>query len=419
MFAMQGPAIKAIVVTYDASMTVSAVRRLKDYATKGLPIILSGGSAKYYPTSNDGGFEAFRAGLQELANATSVRTTRSGDVAKALVSHGVSPRVSVQTNGTWHITWREDKEAQVDYAFIFCDGGGSQGEIRVTTDKIPYSFNAWTGERQPLVQYKGRAGGILIPLTLKANQTTILAFSTQPLDGIYTPSIHVESAPNSVLGYHLDHEGGAVAHLAHTANKTAHELVLSDNSTRTVPNTSAISSSFLIRNWTLTVERWEAPGNMQNASMIASARNTTHHLPSLLSWTEIPGLINASGIGYYRSRFTWHADYQNQFGAYITFSRILHAVQVFVNRKKIPPIDPTTGTADIGAYLRDGENELLVVVPTTMWNYLKSIFPKITESGAPPLLSRLAALVGLPNIVPNGLVGEVSITPYLSFALDI
>lgn len=87
---------------------------------------------------------------------------------------------------------------------------------------------------------------------------------------------------------------------------------------------------------------------------------------------------------------------------YITFSRILHAVKVFVKGKKVAPIDPATGTADIGAYLRDGENELLVVVPTTMWNYLRSI---------PPLLSHLAALMGLPDIVPNGLVGEVSITP--------
>lgn len=418
VLASQGPNIKAIVVTHDANITVSAIRRLKDYAAKGLPVILSGGSAQYYPISNDGGVEAFRKGLQELANSTSVRTTGSSNVAKTLVSHGVPPRVRVQANGTWHTTWREDKEAQVDYAFIFCDGGDSQGKIRVTTDKIPHFFNAWTGERQPVVQYKGRAGDIVIPLTLKANQTTILAFSAQPLDDIYTPSVHIESAPNSVLGYHLDHEGGAVAQLAHTAKKSAHEFVLSDNSTRTVPTTSAIPSPFLIQNWTLTAERWEAPANMKNASTIASIRNTTHHLPCLLSWTQIPALVNASGIGYYSSQFTWHPDYQNGIGAYITFSRILHAVQVFVNGEKVSPIDPTTGTADIGVYLRDGENELLVIVPTTMWNYLRSIFPKITESGAPPLLTTRVGS-DLPDIVSNGLVGGVFITPYLSFALGI
>lgn len=47
------------------------------------------------------------------------------------------------------------------------------------------------------------------------------------------------------------------------------------------------------------------------------------------------------------------------------------------------------------------------------------IFPNITESGAPPLLSRLAALLSFPNIVPSGLVAEVSNTPYLSLALSI
>lgn len=419
MLASQGPGIKAIVVTQDANITVSTIRRLKDYAAKGLPIILSGGTPQYYPISIDGGVDAFRTGLQELAYSRSVYTTGSGNIAKALASHGVSPRVRVQTNGTWHITWREDKEAQVDYAFIFCDGGGSQGKITTTTDKVPYVFNAWTGERKPLVQYKRRASDIVISLTLKANETAILAFSAQPLDDIYTPSVHIESAPNSVLGYHLDYESVAVAQLAHTTNPSADEFLLSDNSTITVPNTSAVPSSFPIRNWTLTAERWEAPANMQNASSIGSIRNTTHHLPSLVSWTEIPALVNASGIGYYRSQFAWHPDGQNQIGAYITFSRILHSVQVFVNGEKVAPIDPTAGTSDIGPYLRGGENELLVVVPTTMWNYLRSIFPEITESGMPPSLSGSASSTSLPGIVPNGLVGEVYITPYMSFAVGI
>ncbi|KAJ6186560.1 hypothetical protein N7519_007861 [Penicillium mononematosum] len=419
VLASQGPGIKAIVVTHDANITVSAVQRLKGYAANGLPIILSGGTAQYYPISNDGGVPAFRTGLQELANSKGVHTTASGNVAKALASLGASSRVRVQTNSTWHIIWREDKEAQVDYAFVFSDGTNSQGEITTTTDKVPHLFDAWTGQRQPLVQYNHRAGDLVIPLTLKANQTAILAFSAQPLDGIYTPSVHVESAPNSVLGYHLDYDSGAVAQLAHTANPTADQFVLSDNSTRTIPDTSAIPSSFPVRNWTLTAEHWEAPANMLNASTIASIRNTTHHLPSLLSWTEIPALVNASGIGYYSSQFTWNPNDQNQIGAYITFSRILHAVQVFLNGEKVAPIDPTTGTADIGPYLRDGENELLVVVPTTMWNYLRSIFPKITESGTPPLLSSPTSPMSFPGIVPNGLVGEVYITPYMSFALGI
>jgi hypothetical protein len=417
--ASQGPGIKAIVVTHDANITVSAIQRLKGYAAKGLPIILSGGSAQYYPISNDGGVDAFKTGLQELANSKGVHTTASGDVVKALASHGASPRVGVQTNGTWYITWREDKEAQVDYALIFSDGSNSQGEITIPTDKVPHLFDAWTGQRQPVVQYNRRAGDLVIPLTLKANQTAILAFSAHSLNGIYTPSVHIKSAPNSVLGYNLDYESGAVAKLAHTVNPSADKFLMSDNSTRTVPDTSVIPSSFLIRDWTLTAERWEAPANMLDASTIASIRNTTHHLPSLLSWTEIPALVNASGIGYYSSQFMWHPNEQNQIGAYITFSSILHAVQVFVNGEKVAPIDPTTGTADIGPYLRDGENELLVVVPTTMWNYLRSIFPDITESGTPPLLSSSTSPMNFPGIVPNGLVGEVYITPYMSFALGI
>lgn len=47
------------------------------------------------------------------------------------------------------------------------------------------------------------------------------------------------------------------------------------------------------------------------------------------------------------------------------------------------------------------------------------IVPNIRESGASPLLSRLATFQGFPNTVPSGLIAGIPITPYLSFALSI
>lgn len=47
------------------------------------------------------------------------------------------------------------------------------------------------------------------------------------------------------------------------------------------------------------------------------------------------------------------------------------------------------------------------------------IVPNIRESGASPLLSRLATFQGFPNIVPSGLIAEIPITPCRTFRLRL
>lgn len=77
----------------------------------------------------------------------------------------------------------------------------------------------------------------------------------------------------------------------------------------------------------------------------------------------------------------------------------------------MPPLDYTAPKADIGGYLKEGQNEVVVVIPTTMWNYLRSTFDKLKSSGRPPLY---AILGGTPGLMDNGLVGSVEILPYIT-----
>ncbi|GME50599.1 arylamine n-acetyltransferase 2 [Neofusicoccum parvum] len=174
-----------------------------------------------------------------------------------------------------------------------------------------------------------------------------------------------------------------------------------------------------LRNWTLTAEHWDAPTNIHDASTLAAKHNTTHALPSLTSWTAIPGLENASGVGRYATSFHWPppggAD-----GARIRFSHVLHAVAVRVNGHRLPPLDCSAPEADVGPHLVAGVNEVVVVVPATMWNYLRSIFSRLVHVGEAPLLGVLARFEGgeLPPKTENGLVGTVELRPYLTHYLD-
>lgn len=306
-----------------------------------------------------------------------------------------------------------------DYAFLFCDGVPCRGKIHVSSTKRPYIFNPWTGDKYPALVYSLKKNKTVLPIDLQGNQTFIIVFSDQSLQGSVMPAFHATEAPSNLLGYIYDNEKKLELRLSQP-KAGQQRFTLSTGQSLSLANSSSSLPIFELRNWTLTAEHWEAPENISDASIIANKHNTTHSLPSLSSWTNIPGLQNASGVGYYAASFPWQATNGSE-GACIRFSRVLHAVTVYVNGNRLPPLDYNAAEADIGSYLLHGENHLLVIAPTTMWNYLRSIFSQLRHVGQPPLLEQLAGFQGteLPPKVDVGLVGTVSIIPYKRYLVEV
>jgi hypothetical protein len=175
---------------------------------------------------------------------------------------------------------------------------------------------------------------------------------------------------------------------------------------------SAVAPFVALTNWSLTVEHSDAPTDISNASPIATKYNTTHQLGALASWTNISVLANVSGLGYYSTNFDWDTSKSTADGAYVIFPRILHALRLYVNGQRTSLIDYNDPKIDIAPYLQSGPNEILAVVPTTMWNYLRSILDRIVMSGYPPLIA-VTSPGPLPGLVDNGLVGTVYFVPYV------
>ncbi|OJJ40082.1 hypothetical protein ASPWEDRAFT_191821 [Aspergillus wentii DTO 134E9] len=392
MLAAGSPAYRAMVVTSEQNVTLAAVDKLKKYAQDGLPVILSGGDPGYYASGNGSSEAAVKAAIAELKQTANVHSTGKGEIASKLNALGINPRVRVATNGTWYPVLRTD--SSTDYVFLFADGKASSGYIEVEITKSPYILNAWTGVQQPVLEYRRLNSSIIVPLRLGANQTVILAFD----DSRDTPSLHATHLPSSAVGYEYSSHG-----LTLQVAASGHgNLTLSSGKSMTISKKA--SPSFALHNWSLVAEHWEAPSNLSDASIIASKRNTTHALPGLVSWLDIPALANASGIGYYTTSFNWTASDGD--GAYIHLPPISQGLRLHVNSHLLPPLDYNQPKADLRPYLVTGVNQITAVVPTMMWNYIRSIYDELEVSGSPPLLTPL------PGRVDNGLIGEVRIIPY-------
>lgn len=408
MLAPDGPSYRALLVSSTSNLTMDAVHYIKKYARSGLPVILSGGDPGCYQSRHGSDCPAIQKAIASLKRAKNVYRVDAGGAATKLRSLGIHPRVGVRANGTWYPTWRDDTRNHAEYAFIFSDGNAATGEVDIATKKRPYFFDPWTGNSKPVFEYKQENDRTVVPLRLAGNQTVVIGF----LDESDAPSLHATETPSIVQGYEYGHNnvslhvsaGSPDKPLGLSTGKVVHNLTTSD-----------ISPTIQLSNWTLTAEHWNAPQNMSDASVIAAKHNTTHQLHSPVSWTEIPALANVSGIGYYSTSLAWpppaHAD-----GAYIILPKILHACRLYINSHQVPAFDYSAPKADITEYLKPGQNEILAVVPTVMWNYIRGIFGEIRNAGSKPTLASSGG--DLPGLVDNGLIGAVEVVPFVRVDVD-
>ncbi|KAJ0417245.1 hypothetical protein BJY00DRAFT_325726 [Aspergillus carlsbadensis] len=413
VLAPDGPAWKAFIVENTQNLTLDAVEALARFARGGLPVIFSGGTPGYYPTGRNPQKPKYDRDLAHLLRLRNVHRVAAGSVARKLRELGLRPRVEVKTNGTCYTTWGEVDE--YSYAIVYSDLVASTGSITVDSTEPPFILNPWTGDVSPVLVYTQSHSRTTIPINLAGNQTLFFAFSNKLANDHNLPDYHVQDAPPYVLGTKATEENRIALHVARS--ESISHAVLSTG--KKVPlDTSCVSGPLQLSIWTLTAENWEAPEDLYDSQRTVKY-NTTHELTTPTSWTEIPELTNTSGVGYYNTTFTWPPTLEHNapttrccpsdldLGAYISFSRVIDTITVYINEQQIPPLDLTNPVADIGPYLRRGENTIRVTVPTTLWNYLRTIFGDLVTAGAP------ARGFGGPSLAGEaGLVGSVTLTPY-------
>lgn len=423
ILAPNAQAFKALVLRKNDSLTIEGVSKLVEFANAGLPIVIAGGiPSTVLGTVAPTVLRQAMRDLDTISRLSNVHITDSYLVGSTIASLGVQPLTKVSTNVSWYTYWRSDPSTHIDYVFVYNDAmykpqgeGSSVGTIEFQSTKIPYEYNAWTGEKRPILSYTTTNTSTIIPFRLAGNQSTIVAF--EPASGNGTaPPIHLIDGAKDVLSSGLTN-GNVVVKIG-----SATTFVTSSGSTKSIP--APPISPLTLSNWTLTVEHWNPPTDLYNYTGGALKHNTTHQLPSLVPWLEIEGLQNVSGRGYYSTTFTWPpsngASNGTIDGAFIDFGFIYHTLQAYVNGHRLPPLDVTWARADIKEYLVEGANTVEAIVATPLANVLRPIWTKLMSSGEGP---------GSPDAGPShgfvpppqgayGLLTNVIVIPYSEIALS-
>jgi hypothetical protein len=120
-----------------------------------------------------------------------------------------------------------------------------------------------------------------------------------------------------------------------------------------------------------------------DSNTIGTKINKTVNLPALASWPTIPGLEKASGLGYYRTTFTWKKS-ASASGAIIDFRAMQNTVRVRVNGKQVPPLDLNHAVADISMYVVDGTNVVDAIAANTLYNGVVPYILELMSSGLSP-----------------------------------
>ncbi|OAL46519.1 hypothetical protein IQ07DRAFT_546683 [Pyrenochaeta sp. DS3sAY3a] len=418
--APEGPAFKALILINGTQLTSEGVRTLTELARQGLHLIMEGEQA-VYPSGDGADKGATISEIGVLVKNPNVHLVKYGEAAKMLSSLDIQPFAKVQSNDTWITNHRYDVNSDVDYVFVHGPPSTSSGNLVVVHTGNPYYLDPWSGEKRPVVVYErdSERKMLTIPIEFGPSQAKTFAFSHTNCLGVESPEQQLSKVSREVGGASYDPVEQSIV-LQVTANKREAKdktSVKFQNGTTVNLTETRVAVPFQLNNWNLTVEHWEAPNDLYNAAAIARKRNTTHQVTApLKSWTELDTVIrNASGLGYYETTLNWPPQ-NGGTGAYLKLSIVLHAVKVYINGEKMAPVDPFHPEIDIGPYLRNGSNHVLLVVPSVMWNYLRSILGDLETSGMPPLTLPPSLAVTFkfpfPPITTNGLLGNVTIEPY-------
>jgi hypothetical protein len=155
-------------------------------------------------------------------------------------------------------------------------------------------------------------------------------------------------------------------------------------------------------------------------------------MPKLVSWTELPGMANYSGVATYQKKFTASADMAAA-PMFISFgqptagggggrgsgyvaplnSPIRDCAVVFINDKRAGAAWAPPFTVDVSGFIKEGENSIRIEVGNTAVNYLaKAGFPNYNLAALRQVYGNRfdpqnTNLVSQP--LPSGLLGPIKL----------
>ncbi|KAF9630987.1 hypothetical protein BFW01_g1859 [Lasiodiplodia theobromae] len=389
VLAPQGPAYQALIFSNATQISNEAASKLKEFAEAGLPVFFVGNATFTGILSADAAAASIMAdiissGLENVFNVGS-----ANELPAALSKAAIRPRAAL-SNGTapWYSFWREQDD--LTHVFLYNDGPDTQ-TLRVDfaiTNSTPYTFDAWTGAVAPILHYTTTPTHTTIPITLAANQTTIIGFAkpgAAATNNLTTPHTHATSTSGALANLLYDATDGGHL-LAQLSGPTA--SVTLANGTRVDLTAAGPLAPSNLTSWNLTIADWQ-PSAADPASMASIVTNHTYTDVPPGSWLALDPatLTNVSGTGRYVTTFFTPASSSEQpssLGAILHLGPVQHTLRATLNGRALPAVDVADAVVDISGFLSEEgeENELVVEVSTNLFNRVRAEAGWLGTSGA-------------------------------------
>ncbi|KAH8883752.1 hypothetical protein GQ53DRAFT_663304 [Thozetella sp. PMI_491] len=412
LLAVGGPSYKALVLYNQAYITPAASARLLEFASTGLPIFIVGNIPN--TTVGTSGQSIVSGNMANVTTQYSnVKVLTAAEFSHSTLSDaGVMPRTYIRSNNApsqLYTFWRSDEALDLEIVFLLNRGPKASFNIifDVPSAYYPYVLDAWTGSQSPLLVYNRSSAGLEISLVLSANQTMLLAFT--PGKGEIP---HVSALSSNIAGLQLvDGEIRATV----SDGKQAY-VVMPDGARKAVAVPSlcqSTPSTLTIHAWNLTIESYQPASDLLD---VAGTRKIVKvgMLETLLTWINIPGAEQISGIGTYESVFNLPA-WNGSVVTSISFGPVLSTLRAWVNGQVVPAVDPAEAIADITDLVIPGLNYIKIEVSSSLFNAVKANLEELTSAGiAPnnPALYSETAWAGF------GLIGPVVVKTLQQFAIQ-
>ena len=254
-------AFKALVVRANDTLTVAGAQKLEQLACQGLPIFFSGGLPGTNSETVTAEASTLEATLSTLVTYDNVHIVPYEQLAASIRARGIIPRTHIIKHSfaesKLYTRWREVKDTSTSYIFVFNDAIASSdgtatwnGTLTLQANGVPHFYDPWTGLKHPVEHYNNTDGHIAMPLTLRGNQSAIVA-----AEPITSPApVHVESSSTPVDIVRRSCSAGSRESFLIVPGHEASEILLSNGSS--LSRSPSSHAAIPLHNWELTIEAW-------------------------------------------------------------------------------------------------------------------------------------------------------------------
>ncbi|KAL2882292.1 hypothetical protein SGCOL_002561 [Colletotrichum sp. CLE4] len=432
VLAPDGAAYKALVFANQTKLTPEMAAQTKAFAEAGLAIIVVG-SADFQSVGAHG-VDTVPEIMATVLEMEGVRMLASAEeLPAALAALDIRPRVEFSGESDaekWYSFSRSTEDAEV--VFLYNDGGNSTTNnvsFLGMADRTPYVLDAWTGSASPLLQYTVEENNIIVPMTLAANQTTILAFSNQTSSADDDHNKSILPRPPST---HVTFTSGALSALLYTKTQDPNTNTTTNNTRITAylaPGTTTLTlatgqtltftasqlpGATVLDAWNITVNDWRSG---TDSFSMETAITPYRFLDSpLASWKELDpvNLGSTSGTAEHETTFRTlpQSTAEQRLGARLHLGAITDATMLWVNGERVifDVYSSPDVVVDITNYLNPAgaANVVKVEVASTLYNRVRAEQDNVMTFGVAASVAGASYFDANPA-KENGLRGPVSI----------